>query len=175
MLPGSENLVQDLANKNLSTELLSGDRRKKTKSLALKLGFENWMSSVSPESKQQRIAELSDQNQAPCMVGDGLNDTAALARAHASIAPGAALDAARSAADVIMIGRSLALIPEVFEIARKTVKLSKQNFRIATVYNAVAIPSAVLGYATPLLAALAMSTSSLTVLANAMRLNLGAK
>ncbi len=103
------------------------------------------------------------------MIGDGLNDTVALAGAHASIAPGSALDAARNAADVVVIKDTLEDVPALFAIARKAVRLSRQNFGIALGYNAIAVPIAVLGYATPLAAALAMSLSSVTVLLNAIR------
>ena len=107
------------------------------------------------------------------MIGDGLNDTVALASAHASIAPGLALDAARNAADVIVIDDTMKNIPKIFAISRKAVALSRQNFGIAIAYNAVAVPIAILGFATPLAAALAMSLSSITVLINAARLGYG--
>ena len=103
------------------------------------------------------------------MVGDGLNDTAALAAAHASIAPASALDASRAAADIVVLTPSLEDLPLVLRLARATRRLSKQNFAIAAGYNAIAIPIALMGYATPLAAALAMSLSSITVLANSHR------
>ena len=103
---------------------------------------------------------------------DGINDTAALAAADVSLAPGTALDAARNAADVVLLRRSFDDLPMLFRIAKATVKLSKQNFVIASFYNVLAVPLAVAGFATPLLAALAMSASSITVLLNALRINL---
>jgi len=103
------------------------------------------------------------------MIGDGLNDTAALAAAHASMAPGSALDASRNAADVVILGEGLNALPDVIKIARATTHLSKQNFGIAALYNLIAVPVALLGFATPLVAALAMSTSSISVLLNALR------
>ncbi|MEO1747999.1 MAG: ATPase, partial [Pseudomonadota bacterium] len=105
-------------------------------------------------------------------VGDGINDTAALAYASVSIAPGNALDATRNAADIVMIGDALNDVPTLVSVARKSVQLSKENFGIAIVYNLIAVPVAMAGFATPLLAALAMSTSSITVLLNAMRVRL---
>lgn len=174
-LPGACSLVSDVRAANMAVELLSGDTEAKTQALAQNLGIKTWSSNVSPEAKHQHILDLSNAQQRPCMVGDGLNDTVALASAHASIAPGDGLDAARSAADVVMLGNALSTLPQVFETAKQAVRLSKQNFGIALAYNAIAIPIAVAGLATPLIAALAMSASSLTVLANAMRLNIGAK
>ena len=104
------------------------------------------------------------------MVGDGLNDTAALTAAHVSISPASALDAARVASDIVLLGQSLAPLPEAAATARKAVKRIRENFTIATWYNIVAVPLAVAGLCSPLIAALAMSASSITVSLNALRL-----
>jgi len=104
------------------------------------------------------------------MVGDGLNDTAALAAAHASIAPASALDASRSASDIVVLKDSFEDLPLLVRISKLTHRLSTQNFAIAALYNAIAVPIALAGYATPLAAALAMSISSITVLLNAQRI-----
>lgn len=104
------------------------------------------------------------------MVGDGLNDTAALAAANVSISPASALDAARVASDIVLLGQDLSTIAEACEIAQKATRRIRENFRIATVYNVIAIPLAMAGMATPLIAALAMSASSITVSLNALRL-----
>ena len=103
------------------------------------------------------------------MVGDGLNDTAALAAAHASMAPATALDASRSASDIVILSDSFADLPLVLKISKLSRHLSKQNFGIAALYNCIAIPIALAGLATPLAAALAMSASSITVLLNSQR------
>ena len=104
------------------------------------------------------------------MVGDGLNDTAALTAAHVSISPASALDAARVASDIVLLGNDLAPIAAACGTARAATRRIRENFRIATVYNIVAVPLAVAGLATPLIAALAMSASSITVSLNALRL-----
>ena len=104
------------------------------------------------------------------MVGDGLNDTAALAAAHASLSPASALDVARSASDVVVLRESFAEVPLLLRVARMCRTLSQQNFAIAALYNLIAVPIALAGFATPLAAALAMSVSSLSVLINAQRL-----
>ena len=165
---GVETLVGGLKELDTSAEIVSGDTEAKTAALARRIGFEHWHSAVSPEEKAQYVKNTA-QNKAVCMVGDGINDTAALASATVSIAPGSGLDASRNAADIVMIGNALGQLPMIMKVARKTVQLSKQNFGIAILYNVIAVPIAIFGLATPLIAALAMSASSITVLANAMR------
>ena len=103
------------------------------------------------------------------MVGDGLNDTAALTQAHASISPASALDASRTASDIVLLGRSLIEIPDAIKTAKSARARVIENFAIAAGYNMIAIPIAVMGFATPLAAAIAMSASSITVLLNALR------
>jgi len=166
---GVAEMVDDLHKAAFDMQIMSGDSDAKTRTLADTLGLDRFFAQMSPEDKSSHIAALSAQGDAPCMIGDGLNDTIALAGAHASIAPGEALDAARNAADVIVMNSNMDKIPHLFAISKKAVALSRQNFGIAIAYNAVAIPIAILGYATPLAAALAMSMSSITVLINAAR------
>ena len=104
------------------------------------------------------------------MVGDGLNDTAALSAAHASISPASALDAARVASDIVLLGADLAPIAQAVQTARAATRRIRENFTVATVYNVSAVPLAVAGLCSPLIAALAMSLSSITVSLNALRL-----
>lgn len=125
-----------------------------------------------PDEKLHILQDYTENGEFVLMVGDGLNDTSALAAAHASIAPATALDASRSASDVVMLTNSFAELPLLLRIARLTRHLSKQNFAIAALYNAIAIPAALAGYATPLAAALAMSASSITVLLNSQRIRI---
>ncbi|MEM7471706.1 MAG: heavy metal translocating P-type ATPase [Pseudomonadota bacterium] len=167
--PGVEEMTRGLSKIDLELQIMSGDTPEKTARIAALAGVEHFAASISPEEKSERIAQMEAERTAPCMIGDGLNDTVALAAAHASIAPGTALDAARNAADVVVIRETMADVPKLFAIARKAVYLSRQNFGIALIYNAIAIPIAISGHATPLAAALAMSLSSITVLLNAMR------
>ncbi len=150
--------------------LISGDTQGAVRALAGKLGIENWIAQALPQDKAAKVQELSDQGRHVLMVGDGLNDTAALAAAHVSISPASALDAARVASDIVLLGNDLSPIAEACDTAVKATRRIRENFRIATVYNVVAVPLAVAGLATPLIAALAMSTSSITVSLNALRL-----
>jgi Cu2+-exporting ATPase len=150
--------------------LISGDTRQAVDDLADRLGIETRIANASPEDKAARVEALRNEGRHVLMVGDGLNDTAALAAAHVSISPASALDAARVASDIVLLGTDLSPVAEACEIARRATRRIRENFRIATLYNVVAVPLAIAGLATPLVAALAMSTSSMTVSLNALRL-----
>ncbi|KEJ87901.1 heavy metal translocating P-type ATPase [Sulfitobacter donghicola] len=154
---------------DLPCEIVTGDTELPAKALAEKLSLPV-ISNATPQTKIDRLKALSAEGEQVLMVGDGLNDTAALAQAHASIAPSTALEASRNAADIVILKDSFAELPLIVNVARATRRLSQQNFAIAAVYNCIAVPIALAGFATPLAAALAMSLSSLTVLANAQRM-----
>ncbi|CUK11005.1 Cation-transporting ATPase PacS [Ruegeria denitrificans] len=168
--PGAAEAVQAFRDAGKEVMLISGDTQGAVQALAEKLGIEQWVARALPQDKAARVQELSDQGRHVLMVGDGLNDTAALAAAHVSISPASALDAARVASDIVLLGNDLAPIADACDTAVKATKRIRENFRIATVYNIIAVPLAVAGLATPLIAALAMSTSSITVSLNALRL-----
>ena len=168
-LPGAEGLSAGLKKAGLEVSIISGDTKTKTAAMADRLGVANFEAGMSPEEKHTFVAEKARAGERVCMIGDGINDTIALTAAHASIAPGSALDAARNVADVVMLGETLDDVPDLFRTARKAARLSVQNFGIAFTYNAIAIPLAIMGYASPIAAALAMSGSSICVILNALR------
>ena len=150
--------------------LVSGDTTGAVEGLAGRLGIAKWVAEALPADKSARVQMLTEHGKKVLMVGDGLNDTAALAAAHVSISPASALDAARVASDIVLLGQDLSPIAEACSVAQKATRRIRENFRIATLYNVIAVPLAIAGLATPLIAALAMSTSSITVSLNALRL-----
>jgi Cu2+-exporting ATPase len=168
--PGAADLVAALRRDGIGVHLLSGDGEGPVLDIATALGIESWRAAVLPADKAAAVALLQDQGRKVLMVGDGLNDTAALAGAHVSISPASALDAARTASDIVLLGTSLAPVADAIRIARQSRRRIRENFVLSLAYNVVAVPVALVGLATPLIAALAMSTSSLTVSLNALRL-----
>ncbi|CUH76145.1 Cation-transporting ATPase PacS [Tritonibacter multivorans] len=168
--PGAAETVAALKASGKSVLLISGDSAPAVQDLAERLGLTDWQAEAVPQDKSARVQALSEAGHKVLMVGDGLNDTAALAAAHVSISPASALDAARVASDIVLLGRDLTPIHAACGVAQKATRRIRENFRIATLYNVIAVPLAVAGLATPLIAALAMSTSSITVSLNALRL-----
>ena len=168
--PGAEAAIAALRQQGLSVRLISGDAPGAVAALADRLGIDDWRAETLPEDKAALVAELSAQGRKVLMVGDGLNDTAALAAAHASVSPASALDAARVASDVVLLGQDMTPLGQALRTARVATRRIRENFVISTVYNVVAVPIALFGFATPLWAALAMSLSSITVALNALRL-----
>ncbi len=168
--PGAEVAVAALRKAGMRIVLVSGDVEGAVADLAGRLGITDWSAGVLPADKAARVAALSAEGCKVLMVGDGLNDTAALAAAHVSISPASALDAARVASDIVLLGQDMAPIADAVRISRQAVRRMVENFVISGGYNVIAVPLALAGAATPLAAALAMSLSSITVSLNAMRL-----
>jgi P-type Cu2+ transporter len=168
--PGAAEAVRALQDTGKTVLMMSGDTTLAVEDLATRLGISQWVAEALPGDKADRIAALTKQGHKVLMVGDGLNDTAALSSAHVSISPASALDAARVASDIVLLGQDLSPIPEACDTAQQATKRIRENFRIATIYNLIAVPLAMAGLATPLIAALAMSSSSITVSLNALRL-----
>ncbi|MEP2506338.1 MAG: heavy metal translocating P-type ATPase, partial [Paracoccaceae bacterium] len=167
---GALETVRGLRQSGKSVWLISGDTAGAVQDLANLLCIKDWIAEALPDEKAARVSALMDAGEKVLMVGDGLNDTVALAAAHVSISPASALDAARVASDIVLIGSDLSPIPGALEMAGRATSRIRENFRIATLYNLIAVPIAVFGLATPLVAALAMSASSITVSLNALRL-----
>ncbi|WP_101342203.1 heavy metal translocating P-type ATPase [Cereibacter azotoformans] len=167
--PGAEEAVRALTGQGKRILLLSGDTEGAVADLAHRLGIAEWRSGQLPAEKAARVSDLTAEGRRVLMVGDGLNDTAALAAAHVSISPASALDAARVASDIVLLGKDMAPIADAARIAVKATRRIRENFAISGLYNVVAVPIALVGLATPLAAALAMSLSSISVSLNALR------
>jgi Cu2+-exporting ATPase len=150
--------------------LISGDVPGAVGDLAARLGIDDWQAEALPQDKADAIESMQAHGHRVLMVGDGLNDTVALTAAHVSISPATALDAARVASDIVLLGASLAPLPEAHRVSVRAVRRIRENFAISFGYNIIAVPIALVGLASPLIAALAMSASSITVALNALRL-----
>ncbi len=170
---GAQATIAELTERGYAVEVLSGDRDEAVRRIADQLGARH-LSEVTPAGKVARVSAIESSGHRVLMVGDGLNDAPALAAAHASMAPASAADVGRNAADLVFLHESLRAVPEAVAIARNAARLVQQNLALAVGYNVIAVPIAVLGYVTPLIAAVAMSSSSIIVIANALRLR-GAK
>jgi Cu2+-exporting ATPase len=153
----------------LGVELLSGDAPMTVAAVAREAGIGAWTAQATPEFKAARIAALRGAGCHPLMVGDGINDAAALALAHVSACPGEGAGAAQLASDLVLCGAQLMALPEAIATARRAQRLMRQNIAFSLTYNALAVPLAVTGLVTPLIAALVMASSSLLVIANALR------
>jgi Cu2+-exporting ATPase len=167
--PGAQELVTRLQSQGMDVELLSGDTQFAATKLGARLGLELSSGGMLPADKIDRLAALQDQGKRVLMVGDGLNDMGAMAQAFVSISPASGVDATRATSDIVLLGRSLAPVLDALRVSRRARARIRENFGIAICYNAVAVPLAVLGFASPLMAALAMSSSSILVILNALR------
>ena len=169
--PGAERAVALLKDEGFSVGILSGDRAGVVAGLARRLGIANWKAELAPRDKAAFCAAVEAEGHKLLMVGDGINDAPALAAAHVSIAPATAADVGRQAADFVFMRPNLESVVFAIEASRRAGRLIRENFALAIGYNVIAVPVAILGYATPLIAAVAMSTSSIIVVVNALRLN----
>ncbi|MEZ5831769.1 MAG: heavy metal translocating P-type ATPase metal-binding domain-containing protein [Dongiaceae bacterium] len=168
--PDAGAAIQRLRAMGCTIEICSGDRPASVGAVAAKLGVGSWRGGMRPADKVAHLEELRSAGRRVLMVGDGLNDAPALAAAHVSIAPASGTDVTQSAADIVFQGVSLSAVPDTLALARKADRLMRQNLSLALIYNLAAVPLAVVGYVTPLIAALAMSSSSILVILNALRL-----
>ncbi len=170
--PDAVSVIAKLKAEGLRVEILSGDRKAAVNRAASALGIEHWQAGVTPQQKLAYVQSLKETGRKVLMAGDGLNDAPALAVGHTSMAPSSATDIGRTAADTIFMGESLMPLLVARDVAIATQRLSIQNFALAVGYNFLAVPIAMLGFASPLIAAVAMSTSSIIVIANSLRLGL---
>lgn len=168
--PGAEQAIATFKATGKALYLISGDTEAAVRAMADRLGIDHWTANALPQEKLILINRLTAEGRQVLMLGDGLNDTAALAAATVSISPASALDAARVASDIVLLGNNMEPIADALRIAKQARHRIIENFAISGGYNVIAVPLALVGLATPLAAALAMSLSSITVTLNALRL-----
>jgi Cu2+-exporting ATPase len=167
--PDAAAAIAGLRARGLEVQILSGDRPEAVAPLAGTLGIADWRGGLRPAEKIAALKALRAEGRKVLMVGDGINDAPALAAAHVSLSPISAADLAQAHADAVFLGDSLMPVPDSLKTAVKARRLMWQNLWLAALYNAVAVPIAIAGLATPLIAALAMSGSSILVTVNALR------
>jgi Cu2+-exporting ATPase len=171
--PDAASTISRLQDRGLSLEILSGDRVAVVSRLAKLLGISVFRAGILPADKQSRVKVLENEGHRVLMVGDGINDAPALAAAYVSMAPASAADVGRSASDFVFMHKSLGAVVLTRDMSVRAGRLIRQNFGLAIAYNLVAVPCAVLGFASPLVAAIAMSSSSILVVLNSLRLRIG--
>lgn len=168
--PGAGATIARLRDQGKRVILLSGDRAPVVQAVADRLGISEWRACVSPQDKCAALAGLADAGHKVLMVGDGLNDAPALAAAYVSLSPATAADLSQNAADAVFQGTSLDAVTNLLSVAKRADRLVRENIAVAIAYNCAAVPLAMSGHVTPLVAAIAMSSSSLIVVGNALRL-----
>ncbi|HZD92259.1 MAG TPA: heavy metal translocating P-type ATPase, partial [Pseudolabrys sp.] len=167
--PDAVEVIADLAGRGYDLRILSGDRGDAVAPVAKALGISDWRGEMKPAEKIDYIESLKATGRRVLMVGDGLNDAPALAAAHVSLSPIAAADLTQAQADAVFLGERLAPVAESLKVARRARALMTQNLWLAALYNGIAVPVAIAGFVTPLIAALAMSGSSMMVTLNSLR------
>jgi Cu2+-exporting ATPase len=167
--PDAARVTRALAQRGFDLRILSGDRATAVAPVAAALGISQWRGGLNPAQKIAAIDALQAAGHRVLMVGDGLNDAPSLAAAHVSLSPICAAHIAQAHADAVFLGEPLAPVLDAVQIGRRARRLMQQNLWLAVVYNAIAVPIAIAGLVTPLIAAVAMSGSSILVTVNALR------
>ncbi|MDH4945446.1 heavy metal translocating P-type ATPase [Sulfurimonas sp. C5] len=167
---GAKELIEDLFAKGIETIMLTGDHKKSALHVSKQVGITQIKYELTPQDKLAYIEQLHHEGKVVVMVGDGINDVLALAKADIGIVMGSGSDIAIDVGDVVLMNNSLKSLLDAFKIAKTTFALIKQNFAISLIYNGITIPLAMAGLIIPLVAAISMSFSSLLVVGNSMRI-----
>ncbi|MBD3808573.1 MAG: cation-translocating P-type ATPase, partial [Epsilonproteobacteria bacterium] len=167
---GAKEMIESLKSLGLKVVMLTGDHEKSAKNIAAELGIDDIKWGLLPAGKAEVIDDLHKQNKKVIMVGDGINDSIALAKSDIAIAMGNGADIAINVSDVVLLNENVEKIAEALQISKRTYKAIKENLSLSIIYNAIAIPLAVAGFVYPLVSALSMSLSSLIVVGNSIRI-----
>jgi Cu2+-exporting ATPase len=167
--------IMRLRSMGLDVRLVSGDRPEQVKRIASALGIEDWRAACTPVDKVSLIEAWRSEGRNVLMVGDGMNDSPALAAASVSASPASAADVSQTVADLVFQGARLAPVAVALATSRRAKTVMQQNLVLSIGYNVIMVPLAIAGWVTPWLAAAAMSSSSLLVMLNSLRLHGGAK
>lgn len=167
----SKEIIQTLHDDQLQTMILSGDQESTVKSIANKLGIKQYHAGLLPQEKLEKISGLQKAGHRLAMIGDGINDAPALAQAHLGIAMGSGTDIAMNTADITIMNTDLHAVITAIRLSRNTMRIIKQNFFWAFIFNIIGIPLAAFGLLNPMFAAGAMAFSSVSVISNSLRLS----
>ncbi len=167
--PAAAEALRALGDEGVGLTLLSGDDPARVKALATRLGLHDAVGAARPEDKLEAVAAAQREGRFTAMVGDGVNDAPVLARADVSLAMGQGALVARAQADAVVVGGRWEAIVDLRRSARRAVRIVRQNFAWAALYNACGIPLAMAGWLPPWAAGLGMAASSLLVVGNALR------
>jgi len=166
----AKEIINSFKKKNIDVVMLTGDNESTAQKVAIAIGLEHFYSHQTPQEKADYVSKMHEEGKTVVMVGDGVNDILALARADIGIVMGSGSDIAVEVSDIVLLNDSLKSLEDAFKISRTTYFLIKQNLGISLLYNAITIPLAMAGYVIPLVAAISMSVSSLLVVGNSMRI-----
>ena len=166
----AKSAIENIKQNGLEVVMITGDNKRTAESIAAKIGIENYFAEVLPEGKSQIIKEFQQKGKIVAMVGDGINDAPALVTADLGIAIGTGTDVAIESSDITLIKGNLNDVLSAIIISKKTIRTIKQNLFWAFIYNVIGIPLAALGILNPMMGALAMSFSSVSVISNSLRL-----
>jgi len=150
--------------------MISGDNKDTARVVAGKVGVDNYLAEVSPNEKQAEVKKMQAQGKKVVFVGDGINDAPSLVQSDLGIAMGSGTDIAKESGNIIIMKNDPLKVVEAIKLAKKTFKVIKQNLFWAFFYNTAAIPLAILGLVNPMIAAAAMSFSSISVITNSLRI-----
>ena len=166
----SAKAIAEFNQMGIKVFMITGDNEKTAKAIATKIGIDNYFSEVLPEGKAEKVKQLQQQGEIVAMVGDGINDSPALVTADLGIAIGTGTDIAIESSDITLVKGSLLSVVSAIKLSKRTIRTIKQNLFWAFIYNIIGIPIAALGFLNPMVGALAMSMSSVSVISNSLRL-----